>query len=69
MYGGNKNIEDTDSAYDLRPSFRTDFLEAGTDIEYIQNLLGYRIRRNTGIYIHASNKDICGVISRLDTGI
>lgn len=58
----NKNA----SIHSLRHSFATHLLEQGTDISYIQKLLGHNNIRTTLIYAHVGKKDLKGVISPID---
>ncbi len=47
-------------------SFATHLLESGTDLRYIQGLLGHKNSKTTEI-IHVSNKALGKIISPLDT--
>lgn len=50
----------------LRHSYATHLLENGTDIRYIQELLGHNSSRTTEIYTHVSNRDIQKIVSPFD---
>ena len=54
------------SVHSLRHSFATHLLEAGTDIYYIQRLMGHNSTKTTSMYIHLKQETLLKIKSPLD---
>ena len=60
-------IEKDATIHSLRHSFATHLLEGGTDIRYIQELLGHSSIRTTERYTHVAKRKVLSITSPLDT--
>ncbi len=60
------NIKKPVTLHWLRHSYATHLLESGTDLRYIQELLGHRSSKTTEIYTHVSTQSIQKIRSPFD---
>jgi site-specific recombinase XerD len=60
-------ISKSASIHSLRHSFATHLMETGTEVRYIQGLLGHASVRITERYTHVAKRDALRVQSPLDT--
>ncbi|HWR33039.1 MAG TPA: tyrosine-type recombinase/integrase [Chitinophagaceae bacterium] len=59
-------IKKTGSMHMLRHSFATHLLEKGTDVVFIQKLLGHNDLKTTLRYLHVTNKDLVNILSPIE---
>lgn len=59
-------ITKTGSMHMLRHSFATHLLDKGTDVVFIQKLLGHNDLKTTLRYLHVTNKDMLNILSPLE---
>jgi len=59
-------IKKSITLHGLRHSYATHLLEAGTDLRYIQELLGHKSSKTTEIYTHVTDKSIQRIRSPFD---
>ena len=52
--------------HNLRHSYATHLLESGTDLRYIQDILGHKDPKTTMIYTHVSNRSLNNIVSPFD---
>jgi len=60
------NIRKPVTLHWLRHSYATHLLESGTDLRFIQELLGHKSSKTTEIYTHVSEKSLQKIISPFD---
>ena len=63
---GKAGIKKSGSMHMLRHSFATHLLDKGTDVVFIQKLLGHNDIKTTLRYLHVTNKDILNILSPIE---
>lgn len=63
---GKSGVKKSATLHTLRHSFATHLLERGTDLRYIQELLGHNSSKTTEIYTHVTRKGFDKIRSPLD---
>lgn len=61
------NINKAIGIHGLRHSYATHLMESGTDVMFIQKLLGHRDIKTTLRYVHVSKKEVKNIKSPLDS--
>ena len=59
-------IKKDGSMHMLRHSFATHLLDKGTDVVFIQKLLGHNDIKTTLRYLHVTNKDVLNILSPIE---